>query len=134
MCGWAQNYSSQPYSLEDRMSERFANQVVLMAGATGGLGRAVSYEFLSEGAIVVVTYKNGGELVNSKDQVKQLVRQHLEAQGWQVVVKTGRPSPGSHSSSLVSSRYTRFLARLRAPKFLGLGCNRRDVSDIRRGA
>jgi NAD(P)-dependent dehydrogenase (short-subunit alcohol dehydrogenase family) len=38
------------------MNERFAGQVVLVAGGTGGLGRAVSEEFLREGATVVVTY------------------------------------------------------------------------------
>lgn len=43
------------------MSERFAGQVVLVAGGTGGLGRAVSAEFLGEGATVVVTYKNEPE-------------------------------------------------------------------------
>jgi NAD(P)-dependent dehydrogenase (short-subunit alcohol dehydrogenase family) len=43
------------------MSERFADQVVLVAGGTGGLGRAVSAEFLIEGATVVVTYKNQRE-------------------------------------------------------------------------
>jgi len=43
------------------MSGRFAGQVVLIAGGTGGLGRAVSAEFLGEGAIVVVTYKHEPE-------------------------------------------------------------------------
>jgi len=43
------------------MSERFAGQVVLVAGGTGGLGRAVSAEFLGEGATVIVTYKNEPE-------------------------------------------------------------------------
>src|SRR5690349_6814788 len=36
---------------------RFSDQVVLIAGGTGGLGRAVSLAFLSEGAHVVVSYK-----------------------------------------------------------------------------
>lgn len=44
------------------MSDRFAGQVVVVAGGTGGLGRAVSAEFLGEGAIVVVTYRNRTEL------------------------------------------------------------------------
>jgi len=43
------------------MSERFAGQVVLVAGGTGGLGRAVSAEFLGEGATAIVTYKNEPE-------------------------------------------------------------------------
>jgi NAD(P)-dependent dehydrogenase (short-subunit alcohol dehydrogenase family) len=37
------------------MSGRFEAQVVLVAGGTGGLGRAVSLAFLQEGAKVVVT-------------------------------------------------------------------------------
>lgn len=43
------------------MSERFAGQVVLVAGGTGGLGRAVSTEFLEEGATVIATYRHQAE-------------------------------------------------------------------------
>ncbi|HEY6265726.1 MAG TPA: SDR family NAD(P)-dependent oxidoreductase [Candidatus Acidoferrum sp.] len=39
------------------MSGRFEAQVVLVAGGTGGLGRAVSLAFLKEGAQVVVTFR-----------------------------------------------------------------------------
>jgi NAD(P)-dependent dehydrogenase (short-subunit alcohol dehydrogenase family) len=39
------------------MSARFEGKVVLVAGGTGGLGRAVSLAFLQEGAKVVVTYR-----------------------------------------------------------------------------
>ncbi|MFZ3200812.1 MAG: SDR family NAD(P)-dependent oxidoreductase [Candidatus Acidiferrales bacterium] len=38
------------------MSSRFSGRSVLVAGGTGGLGRAVSRAFLEEGAKVVVTY------------------------------------------------------------------------------
>jgi NAD(P)-dependent dehydrogenase (short-subunit alcohol dehydrogenase family) len=44
------------------VSERFSNQVVLVAGGTGGLGRAVSMAFLEDGARVAVTYQNQNEL------------------------------------------------------------------------
>jgi NAD(P)-dependent dehydrogenase (short-subunit alcohol dehydrogenase family) len=44
------------------MSERYAGQVVLVAGGTGGLGRVVSLAFLQEGATVVVTYRKPTEL------------------------------------------------------------------------
>jgi NAD(P)-dependent dehydrogenase (short-subunit alcohol dehydrogenase family) len=44
-----------------KMNARFSGEVVLVAGGTGGLGRAVSLAFLEEGARVVVTYRNQEE-------------------------------------------------------------------------
>lgn len=43
------------------MSERFSGQFALVAGGTGGLGRAVSVAFLEEGAAVAVTYRKQEE-------------------------------------------------------------------------
>lgn len=43
------------------MNISFAGSVVLVAGGTGGLGRAVSLAFLQEGAQVVVTYRKQEE-------------------------------------------------------------------------
>jgi NAD(P)-dependent dehydrogenase (short-subunit alcohol dehydrogenase family) len=43
------------------MSAKFEGSVVLVAGGTGGLGRAVTSAFLEEGAIVAVTYRNQPE-------------------------------------------------------------------------
>src|SRR5689334_21058458 len=38
------------------MPSRFPNQIAVISGGTGGLGRAVSLSFLHEGATVVATY------------------------------------------------------------------------------
>jgi NAD(P)-dependent dehydrogenase (short-subunit alcohol dehydrogenase family) len=46
--------------------KRFAGQVVLVAGGTGGLGRAVSLAFLEEDARVVVSYRNQEEFAALK--------------------------------------------------------------------
>jgi NAD(P)-dependent dehydrogenase (short-subunit alcohol dehydrogenase family) len=43
------------------MSTRFSDKNVLVAGGTGGLGRAVSQAFLEEGAKVIVTYRHQEE-------------------------------------------------------------------------
>ena len=44
------------------MPARFSETVVLVAGGTGALGRAVSLAFLSEGASVVATSRRSAEL------------------------------------------------------------------------
>lgn len=51
------------------MSARFQDRVVLVAGGTGGLGRAVSSAFLDEGADVAVTYRNQPEWETFKGSV-----------------------------------------------------------------
>ena len=43
------------------MNARFSGKSVMVAGGTGGLGRAVSLAFLEEGAKVVVTYRSQQE-------------------------------------------------------------------------
>jgi NAD(P)-dependent dehydrogenase (short-subunit alcohol dehydrogenase family) len=45
---------------------RFKEKIVLVAGGTGGLGRAVSLAFLREGAEVVVTWRDEHELAALK--------------------------------------------------------------------
>jgi NAD(P)-dependent dehydrogenase (short-subunit alcohol dehydrogenase family) len=53
----------------DEMNTRFSGKVVLVAGGTGGLGRAVSEAFLEEDAKVIVTYQNQEEFAALKDAV-----------------------------------------------------------------
>jgi NAD(P)-dependent dehydrogenase (short-subunit alcohol dehydrogenase family) len=48
------------------MADRFKGKVVLVAGGTGGLGRAVSLSFLKEGASVHVTFRAEEELAALK--------------------------------------------------------------------
>jgi NAD(P)-dependent dehydrogenase (short-subunit alcohol dehydrogenase family) len=43
------------------VNARFAGQITVVAGGTGGLGRAVSQAFLDEGATVIVTYRTLAE-------------------------------------------------------------------------
>jgi NAD(P)-dependent dehydrogenase (short-subunit alcohol dehydrogenase family) len=49
------------------MSESYLGQLGLVAGGTGGLGRAVSVAFLEEGATVVVTYRKENEFEALRD-------------------------------------------------------------------
>jgi len=44
------------------VGDKYSGQVALVAGGTGGLGKAVSLAFLEEGATVVATYRNQSEL------------------------------------------------------------------------
>ncbi len=44
----------------------FKDKVALIAGGTGGLGRAVSQAFLEQGATVIVTYRKKQEFVDLK--------------------------------------------------------------------
>jgi NAD(P)-dependent dehydrogenase (short-subunit alcohol dehydrogenase family) len=50
------------------MSAKFDGKVALVAGGTGGLGRAVSLAFLEEGATVAVTFRQRQELDALKKQ------------------------------------------------------------------
>jgi NAD(P)-dependent dehydrogenase (short-subunit alcohol dehydrogenase family) len=60
------------------MRGRFAGKSVLVAGGTGGLGRAVSLGFLDEGASVVVTYRDRKEfdVLESAATEKSLLEGH----------------------------------------------------------
>ncbi len=61
------------------MNLNFSKTVVLIAGGTGGLGRAVSLAFLSEGAQAIVTYQHQDEfdaLVNAAGDKASLLKGH----------------------------------------------------------
>lgn len=49
------------------MNISFGGRVIVIAGGTGGLGRAVSLAFLEEGAKVIVTYRKDEEFRALKD-------------------------------------------------------------------
>ena len=49
---------------------RFAGKIVLVAGGTGGLGRAVSLAFSEEGAQVVITYRKPDEFAALQKEVE----------------------------------------------------------------
>ncbi|MGB9067886.1 MAG: SDR family NAD(P)-dependent oxidoreductase [Candidatus Acidiferrales bacterium] len=50
------------------MNTRFAGRVALLAGGTGGLGRAVSLAFLEQGATVALTYQKVNEFEALRNQ------------------------------------------------------------------
>jgi NAD(P)-dependent dehydrogenase (short-subunit alcohol dehydrogenase family) len=52
---------------EAKVNISFSGKVVLIAGGTGGLGRAVSLAFLGEGAKVLVTYRKEAEFAALKN-------------------------------------------------------------------
>jgi NAD(P)-dependent dehydrogenase (short-subunit alcohol dehydrogenase family) len=68
------------------MTARFSGKVVLVAGGTGGLGRAVSLAFLEEGATVIVTYRDQREIDALKSEVGE--RALLEGQSVDVTDET----------------------------------------------
>ncbi len=58
------------------MAGRFSNQVALITGGTGGLGRAITLAFLHEGASVIATYIKKDEAEALRDAVGS--HAHLE--------------------------------------------------------
>jgi len=60
------------------MSRRFEGKVALVAGGTGGLGRAVSLAFLEEGAKVEVTYLAPGGWAELQEAAGKVGRQTLK--------------------------------------------------------
>jgi len=75
----------------------FTGKIVLVAGGTGGLGRAVSLAFLKEGAELIATYRNDQEFAELKRvagaNASRLVGHHVdvtdEAAVQQLIAETG---------------------------------------------
>jgi len=78
------------------VSARFGGSVVLVAGGTGGLGKAVTTAFLEEGASVAVSYRNQAEwesFENSQSANAARLQGHVvdvtdEAAATQLIEKT----------------------------------------------
>lgn len=75
--------------MPNKSTKRFAGKVVLVAGGTGALGRAVALAFLDEGAKVVVTYRRQ----NGMDALNQLA-------GDRAAMLAGYSVDGTHDSAL----------------------------------
>src|SRR5260221_13954865 len=75
-CGRSNRAGGAPGAIAQRstdapradMQMRFSDKVVLVAGGTGGLGRAGSLAFLEEGAQVVVTHREQKQLETLKSE------------------------------------------------------------------
>jgi NAD(P)-dependent dehydrogenase (short-subunit alcohol dehydrogenase family) len=57
------------------MEMSFNGKIVLVAGGTGGLGKAVSLAFLAEGAMTVVTYRSQAEYVALREAAGSAAKQ-----------------------------------------------------------
>jgi NAD(P)-dependent dehydrogenase (short-subunit alcohol dehydrogenase family) len=69
------------------MPSEFSNSTVLVAGGTGGLGRAVTLAFLAQGATVAVTYRAASEWENLQNAARSF-RPRLEGHGVDVTDET----------------------------------------------
>lgn len=76
---------------------KFSNQVVLVAGGTGGLGRSVSLAFLQEGASVVVTYQRQEEF----EKLRRAAAASSTLEGKQLDV-TDPPTVGTFVNELLA--------------------------------
>ena len=81
------------------MTKRFSGKAVLIAGGTGGLGRAVALAFLQEGARVVVTYRRQSEM----DSLTQLAGDAAELLEGQVIDLSNNVAIGNFVEGVLAS-------------------------------
>ncbi|HXF17827.1 MAG TPA: SDR family oxidoreductase [Burkholderiales bacterium] len=82
------------------MSEQFAGQTVLVAGGTGGLGRAVSLMFLQQGARVAVTYQKQDEW----DDLEEAAKHHAKRLERHMVDVTNESAVSQLVATIVAQR------------------------------
>jgi NAD(P)-dependent dehydrogenase (short-subunit alcohol dehydrogenase family) len=69
------------------MDRTFSEQLIVVAGGTGGLGKAVSLAFLEAGARVIVTYRNEAEFLQLKES-SGAMSSHLEGNPVDVTIES----------------------------------------------
>jgi 3-oxoacyl-[acyl-carrier protein] reductase len=62
---------TRPYSINLLKNGRFENQVVIVTGGSGAIGRAICYRFASEGAIVYVCGRTLSKVNLVVDEIRQ---------------------------------------------------------------
>ena len=82
------------------MSERFSGQTVLVAGGTGGLGRAVTLMFLQQGARVAVTYQKQDEW----DDLEEAAKHHAKRLERHMVDVTNESAVSQLVATIVAQR------------------------------
>jgi NAD(P)-dependent dehydrogenase (short-subunit alcohol dehydrogenase family) len=82
------------------MAERFRDKVVLVAGGTGALGRAVSLAFMAEGARVAVTYRQAKEF----DALRTAAGERAAALSGQAVDVTNVAATEELAQAIVAER------------------------------
>lgn len=62
---------TRPYEIHIDHEGRFKDQVVVVTGGSGAIGRAISYRFAAEGAKVYVCGRSGNKLKTVIDEIKE---------------------------------------------------------------